>query len=474
MKAGFGEFGISLILGKNAAEVTSLVGHMPGALQLLPNKLYRALYGGEPSPHWLRYPDPFSEEGTTRLLPESDAYDEIYREWGRFYRLCDHRLLDPGGMIAEDTELGDPWHLYIAHIDTAEVFHDIHGAYWHPDTVQFYANGLPTQSRIEFTRTLDPAWHREPGAVLRTAQAIWERIKHPIAGDTDTARNTRGHRVRVTRRGIPADDGMVVPTGSPEGTVGPDISPQTYSGPVYFMELVGPDGLGDSTVPQESGRALDVTRTVEIGPDQERSEGGRSHEPIYNSRTAQHIAAMAVENFCLGLIEREGGTGGSPGGGAPASSGPAGGAPGGSEASPPTRPSGARGGQPTGRPARVLPQQDAATQRSLTMENDAARVLADHGYQVEQNPPALPNGKEPDYLVEGRVFDCYAPSASKTPRGLYSAVQEKVVAGQTDRVVLNLDAWAGDLDALRTQFTDWPMEGLNEVLVVRNGTVFGL
>lgn len=136
MKASFGEFGVSLILGKNAAEVTSLVGHMPGALQLLPNKRYQALYGGEPSPQWLRYPDSSSEAGTLRLLPERNAYEEICREWGPFYRLCDHRLLDPRGYIAEDSILGDPWSRYIRRINTAEEFHDIHQDYTHPDTIQ--------------------------------------------------------------------------------------------------------------------------------------------------------------------------------------------------------------------------------------------------------------------------------------------------------------------------------------------------
>lgn len=474
MKAGFGEFGISLILGKNASEVTSLVGHMPGALQLLPNKRYQALYGGQPSAQWLRYPDPSREDETLRLLPEKDAYEEIYREFGHFYRLCDHRLLDPGDIIGADSILGTPWNRYIRHINTAETFHDVHQDYTHPDTVQFYANGLPTQSRIEFTRTLDPDWHDEPGIVLRTAGAIWERMKHPIAGDTDTAKNTRGYRARVTYNGYLTDDSVVLPadwpegTPPPDGTVWPDTAPGTYGGVVYFMELVGPDGLGDSTVPQESGRSLTVGTTIEIGPDQEPSEGGRGHEPIYNSRTAQHTAATAVENFCLALIQREGGdrgsTGTSPGG-------DPGGDPGAGPGGAPTRPSGTQGGQPTGSPARVRPQQDAETQRSLTMENDAANTLARNGYQVQQNPPALPNGKEPDYLVEGRVFDCYAPSPSKSPRGLYSAVQEKVAAGQTDRVVLNLDVWTGDLDALRAQFSEWPMDGLNEVLVVRNGTV---
>ena len=31
---------------------------------------------------------------------------------------------------------------------------------------------------------------------------------------------------------------------------------------------------------------------------------------------------------------------------------------------------------------------------------------------VEENPPPKANGKRPDYRVEDRYFDCYAPSSS--------------------------------------------------------------
>jgi hypothetical protein len=49
--------------------------------------------------------------------------------------------------------------------------------------------------------------------------------------------------------------------------------------------------------------------------------------------------------------------------------------------------------KPTGSLAPETGSQKHAHQR----ENQAAEILAAHGYQVEQNPGTLPNGKNPDY-----------------------------------------------------------------------------
>jgi hypothetical protein len=142
--------------------------------------------------------------------------------------------------------------------------------------------------------------------------------------------------------------------------------------------------------------------------------------------------------------------------------------------------SGPTGGRPEGRPTRIGAKQDDDVKRSLDRENSAAATLADQGFQVRQNPTAaevaqarLDSGdtgspdSEPDYLVEGRVFDCYSPSAVKPVRGIWSEVEEKVLdREQTQRVVINLADWPGDLTALRKQFVDWPIPGLKEVKAI--------
>jgi hypothetical protein len=123
--------------------------------------------------------------------------------------------------------------------------------------------------------------------------------------------------------------------------------------------------------------------------------------------------------------------------------------------------------------------------RSLELENECADIVADKGYRVHQNPtkPEIAGArlntgdtgnpeKTPDYLIEGHVFDCYAPTPPKPVRGVWNAVVEKVDRGQTQRVVLNLEDWRGDLPALQKQFDGWPINGLKElVAVTRSGAI---
>ncbi|MFG3706993.1 hypothetical protein ACGF7U_20015 [Micromonospora sp. NPDC047670] len=117
--------------------------------------------------------------------------------------------------------------------------------------------------------------------------------------------------------------------------------------------------------------------------------------------------------------------------------------------------------------------------RALELENDGADKIADKGYLVHQNPTKqevaaarLRTGdvgdrdRAPDYLIEGHVFDCYSPTSSVPPRAIWSMVSRKVSRGQTQRVVLNLRDWQGDLANLQRQFDDWPVSGLKELAAV--------
>jgi predicted negative regulator of RcsB-dependent stress response len=126
---------------------------------------------------------------------------------------------------------------------------------------------------------------------------------------------------------------------------------------------------------------------------------------------------------------------------------------------------------PEGRPTPV--DGDAETRRGLTRENDSARILSQNGYDIVQNPRGLHDISNPDYEIEGKIFDSYAPSANKSPRGIASYIkEEKLDKLQAHRVVLNLQDWAGDIAALKKQFTDWPIEGLDEILVIgKDGSV---
>jgi len=146
-----------------------------------------------------------------------------------------------------------------------------------------------------------------------------------------------------------------------------------------------------------------------------------------------------------------------------------------------TSSTGRPGGTPDGHPTRIQTDDDAATTRSIEMENSGAVTLANQGWQVRQNPTPREVAQarqetgdtgnpdsNPDYLVEGRVFDAFSPTKpTKSVRNIWTEIEDKVVERrQTQRAVINLEDWRGDMSALRKQFADWPIPGLKEVKAI--------
>jgi hypothetical protein len=135
-----------------------------------------------------------------------------------------------------------------------------------------------------------------------------------------------------------------------------------------------------------------------------------------------------------------------------------------------TVPTGELGGVPTGKPARILEQDDAETRRSHTRENECAVLLARKGYRVEQKP--VVEGANPDYRIEGRLFDCKAPSGPR-PRNAASEI-EKSVKHQAARTILCMDDAKFTLADMKAQLTQYPIEGLEEVIAIKGGEIIPL
>jgi hypothetical protein len=123
-----------------------------------------------------------------------------------------------------------------------------------------------------------------------------------------------------------------------------------------------------------------------------------------------------------------------------------------------------------GEPTRIGRNDDEATRRAIQRENESAQLLAGSGYTVLQNP-VVAGQKKPDYLINGEVYDHYAPSTD-VPRNIWSEVQRKVERGQANNVVISLQDSDVQEEALRRQFAEWPIQGLREVIIIRqDGTV---
>lgn len=126
---------------------------------------------------------------------------------------------------------------------------------------------------------------------------------------------------------------------------------------------------------------------------------------------------------------------------------------------------------PRGRRTQIPENADDVTRRSLMRENESADILAREGFDVEQNP-IVDGLKNPDYRINGEVYDNYAPSTSN-PRNIWSEVREKIDANQTNNVILNLSDSDVDLESLRRQFNDWAIDGLGDVQIITSDGYIG-
>jgi filamentous hemagglutinin len=120
------------------------------------------------------------------------------------------------------------------------------------------------------------------------------------------------------------------------------------------------------------------------------------------------------------------------------------------------------------------PRANAENIRALTRENETAQIMADNGYQVEQNPgvpgPGNPNSK-PDYLIEGETCDCYAPSSGNV-ENIASNMARKIGNGQASGLVVNLADSTVTPAELENYLAANPIAGMQSLFIIdQSGTV---
>jgi len=107
------------------------------------------------------------------------------------------------------------------------------------------------------------------------------------------------------------------------------------------------------------------------------------------------------------------------------------------------KPTGEAKGKPTGMPEECDSRAKAEKKRNIARQNEAADALAYHGYKVEHKPKVaasdhLDPGRDPDYRIEGQIFDCYTPTKDRTLDKIRNEISKKVKEGQANHIVLNL------------------------------------
>lgn len=103
---------VSKILGDDGPEVAAVFSNSPGALQLLPSKLYGT--------GWLEVSD--NSDRSLKRLPVADPYKEIYEEKQAWWRLMNPEWLDPKPGLTK-LESNQAWRLYIDNLTLAKSYH---------------------------------------------------------------------------------------------------------------------------------------------------------------------------------------------------------------------------------------------------------------------------------------------------------------------------------------------------------------
>ena len=129
-------------------------------------------------------------------------------------------------------------------------------------------------------------------------------------------------------------------------------------------------------------------------------------------------------------------------------------------------PSGERNGRPLGRRLTNLPNADSSFKRGIEFENRSADEIARDGYRIEQNPvPPTGSRAHPDFRIEGKYFDNYAPKASTSAATIVNEINQKV-ATQAERIVLNLGESNVTRSELREALRLYGSSNLKELIVI--------
>ncbi|WP_019637138.1 hypothetical protein [Paenibacillus fonticola] len=134
------------------------------------------------------------------------------------------------------------------------------------------------------------------------------------------------------------------------------------------------------------------------------------------------------------------------------------------------------GGKPKGK----YEKPDPNDPRPKELQNEAADFLASKGYDIKMLPDTkggngfgIKKTSSPDFLIDGKAFDCYSPKANTPVRNIWDTVKGKTEK-QASRIVINLDDFSGSVDDVAKQFKEYKIDTLEELLIIKDGKVIRL
>lgn len=109
--------------------------------------------------------------------------------------------------------------------------------------------------------------------------------------------------------------------------------------------------------------------------------------------------------------------------------------------------------------------------------------MADQGYDIEMldelnggNGRGIKKSSNPDFIIEDKVFDCYAPTIDTNVDNIVRNIRTKTRT-QAERIVLNLDGFTSEKitkiteGILRKANPSGDLKNLQELLIVVDGKI---
>jgi len=131
------------------------------------------------------------------------------------------------------------------------------------------------------------------------------------------------------------------------------------------------------------------------------------------------------------------------------------------------------GAQARGTPEVVDTRAPRDKQLKVTRQNESADYLAEQGFEVRHNQDALPNGKEPDYHMEGNYWDHLNPTTNNVDqvrKGIRKKADPDPAKRQADRVVVRLDDTQVTTAQLIGILQRKPIPELREAIIIEGGS----
>ncbi|WP_449405762.1 lipase family alpha/beta hydrolase [Massilia phosphatilytica] len=270
IRAGFEKIE-QVLLGRNAAECTAVMANAPGPLELLPTSQYKT-QSDKGTRHWLRASytkvnmQGIPEEIDT-LLGDADPYADIYmNNSASWWKLVKEELIDPAGreerekarrkgeeIVGERSRESD-FKKFSGNMDEARRLQNLIEDKYHPNTYAYYGAD-PKQL----------AWNE---VHWKTAQAFDGEIKVALLMDDDF-----------------------------NGTVQLSVKEKNQ----HSFEIQKAQGLGDGTVPAESGSAP-TPHVIQIFRHEGKGKGHESydHQGSYKSKIAQSVTLYSIVKIMAG------------------------------------------------------------------------------------------------------------------------------------------------------------------------------